>query len=272
VAPCVAVALLACTPELRDDQFLCVETDSCPDGFQCCAGTCRRRCGPRDGGGVDDAGGVDGAAPDADLRDASMDAPGLDASGTDGALPDGRPGDAVVSTDAKASCPDPGGHLLFVTSRTYTGNLGDFTGSDSACVDAASDAGLANASLTFAIISVTGNPARGRVSSHSEAVSDRCGNSIVSTVPDLFAGGATALSVPVQRDEYGTLVGSLAVWTGTTGDGVPVVPNCNDFNDDGPSLQGITGSTAALDSMWLQASMRGCNMRAHLYCFRPDPP
>ena len=82
----VVVALPACSPEIRDDWFLCDPSldgmEVCPDGFHCAGGICQRGgtggmdAGRPDGGAETDAGWLDGSfTDDGHVTDAD---PGVD--------------------------------------------------------------------------------------------------------------------------------------------------------------------------------------------------
>jgi hypothetical protein len=75
----------------------------------------------------------------------------------------------------------------------------------------------------------------------------------------------TGPRVPIDRNEFGEVVGSPDVWTGTVPAGTASGDNCGAWKESG--AVGTTGRADQTGSMWTQAGTFTCGNYVHLYCF-----
>jgi hypothetical protein len=163
--------------------------------------------------------------------------------------------------------------LVFVTSLTYTGNLGGPLGADAICAQLANDAGL------------TGRQWTAWISSINSSVLDRWnggftpyrmldGRLVATGLEELITSGPR---VPININEYGVSVvnGSeqALVWTGTSPTGSWSGLDCGGWTDDARSEgnEGDVGSVELaaqqLASEWTLWGTTGCHTSRRLYCF-----
>lgn len=88
---------------------------------------------------------------------------------------------------------------------------------------------------------------------------------------DLIDG---ALENPIRVNEAGaTIVKILQVWTNTNYDGLPLKNNCGAWASKETDIQGGHGLVSKINLEWSNSALRDCNAPARLYCFEdPDPP
>ncbi|TSC68418.1 MAG: Peptidase S8 and S53 subtilisin kexin sedolisin, partial [Parcubacteria group bacterium Gr01-1014_66] len=180
---------------------------------------------------------------------------------------------------------------LFLSSQTYTGNLGGLAGADAKCqalADAAELGGIGTPTKrTFkAWLSDSVTNARDRLTHATVPYQLVNGITVANNWDDLIDG---QLSSPITHDELGNQIASPTlkkqVWTGTRHDGLKDLTHieseyyCSDWSNDlsGPSgsslFQGIFGYAGATQttavnvaSAWSAASFTGCNQPMYLYC------
>ena len=158
--------------------------------------------------------------------------------------------------------------VAFVTSATFTGDLGGLNGADLKCQAAAETAKLDNADRFKAWLSDTMEGPVDRFDTKFTGVFELPDNTVVVRAgwSDLTDGN---LEHAIDRDESGTTVVS-AVWTNTGSDGKLVVGglNCNTWSNAG-ALKGNIGLSdeATLDGTWTFGNAQFCSSAARLYCF-----
>ena len=172
---------------------------------------------------------------------------------------------------------------MFVSSQTYTGNLGGVDGADALC-QALADAGTPAISgrLFKAWISdqndVNVNPLTrfDRTTDCAEYVTLSDGALIASSFDDLIDGN---LQIPINIDETPQFIsGNFNVWTNTNADGTRVNNDrgCEDWGSNGGGSIGQVGDASATNSAWtLKPGGSGvgqlaCDQEARLYCFQQD--
>lgn len=139
---------------------------------------------------------------------------------------------------ALAGCGGSGGNSkLFVTSATFSGNLGGLSGADAKCNAAAQSAGLAGTFVAW--LSDSNADAITRVQDFGPW-SLVGGQMVFSNKASL----ATGPSVAPNQDERGAQVQGQ-VWTGTAGGGLMASTACVDWSADTSSESGVGGDWGA---------------------------
>ena len=154
---------------------------------------------------------------------------------------------------------------VFVTSQAYDGNLGGTTGADATCAAVASGAGLTGAFGAW--LSVTGSDANTRVGTGTQPYQLLDGTPLAANSAALSGG---SLLNPIDRDETGSLVGPVDVWTNTNPDGTLYAAGaCGDFTSNLHTDTPLpaAGSSGAANATWTDNQMIFCDATARLYCF-----
>jgi hypothetical protein len=219
--------------------------------------------------------GTDVQVPDAAHDESTGDAPGvLDA--TDGSTMDG----ASVYDAGEASGGDgplSNVNVMFVTSSTYSPNLGGFAGADHICASAAAGVGLPGTFVAWLSTSTVDAPsrlgsARGWVRTDGMPFAD--------TVGDLTSGHVL---YPPEYDEYAEPVGDPYAYTmtGTHGDGTHAAgQTCGDWTSSASGFTALVGSGWGGAFSWTEmwngyvpvagsAPVLPCTAM-HIYCFQTD--
>lgn len=153
----------------------------------------------------------------------------------------------------------------FVTSTAYDGDLGGIAGADAKCAAAASAGSLSG--TYFAWISDGVIDPESRFSRIKEWRRTD-GATIADSWNDLTDG---TLDVPIQYDEFGSIVASADVWTNVDTAGVArnAVHHCGAWTTNAV----LTGRFGRADgttttTQWTDGSgVRSCNLSLRLYCF-----
>lgn len=162
---------------------------------------------------------------------------------------------------------------VFVTSATYTGNLGGLDGAHAKCQAAADAAGLLGtfrAWMSDSTTSPSTDPSFTRGSFPYVRVD---GATIADNWVDLTDG---TLQQPLDRDENGAIQW-ITVWTGTRPSGDPWSTGgnkyCDDWTSAGPpggmiGREGLVGDNTMTDFRWTDdAPPAECPTTRALYCF-----
>jgi hypothetical protein len=185
-------------------------------------------------------------------------------------LPGLAPGEAVRDClergDPADQClaqttPPPATKRFFVTSQSFTGDLGGIAGADAKCAAAATNASLGG--TWIAVISTSSSMIIDRVT-RGVPVVDLDGAPIASDAQVLLGGGPqTSLGV----DETGTAVSAAAVWTGSLTGGQASDQDCGGWSSAlGAGTTGAFGGGAAFGE-WLVSTLGDdCGVPARLYC------
>ena len=156
-------------------------------------------------------------------------------------------------------------NTVFVTSETYTGNLGGVTGADEKCQALANEAGLDGTYKAW-ISGSTVSPSQRFIRSSLPfyLVDDR---KIANNWKDLTS---SSLDKPINIDENGVVIndGILRVWTNTHPNGnlYTTTKSCSGWT----SLldYGRYGDAWSSNSKWSSNDYALCSDPSHLYCFR----
>jgi hypothetical protein len=151
--------------------------------------------------------------------------------------------------------------FVFVTSTTYTGNLGGLSGADAICNTRAAAAGRSGTYMAWLSDSTASPSTR---FTHAGPYANGS-NVIASDWADLTDG---TVGIFFEFTEFGTsLPVASGVWTDTNPDGTydGTFGNCTGWTST--SGLAVFGVTNLADSNWTHLSAQGCNTSLHLYCF-----
>jgi hypothetical protein len=165
---------------------------------------------------------------------------------------------------------------VFVTSGTYTGNLGGLTGADQKCQGLANAAGLTGTYKAWLSDSNGGTPDTRFTKSlvPYEQTNSNATNQIASSYSDLTDGN---LRQKIEFTEEGKLaevdVSGNLVWTGTLSNGKPSGFTCSDWStkgNNGANQFASHGALSKTDYTWsgIGAIWTTCNIALRLYCFQ----
>ncbi len=156
-----------------------------------------------------------------------------------------------------------GNHVLFVTSTTYTGNLGGLSGADAKCNARATAGGLTG--NYKALVSTSTTNAKDRVTITS-AVVQKDGTTVATGSADFWDGPSVKPSIT----ESGTPKSSARPWTGSNNVGVYVSgKTCADWTDGVSSSFANQGYTDTTSNFWFGGSYEYyCNYESELYCLQ----
>ncbi len=162
--------------------------------------------------------------------------------------------------------------LVFVTSATYDGDLGDLSGADDKCQGLASGAGLVGTFKAWISGSSSTEEARDRMSQADVNYRRVDGVKIADNWADLIDG---TLDAPINVDQNGNTVGSvLTAYTNTESNGSFLNDDreCGagageEWNTDDQFQSGGYGTVGATNSTWSWVTNNACDQFRRLYCF-----
>jgi hypothetical protein len=173
------------------------------------------------------------------------------------------PGASPTPTETPTPTSVPLYKLVFITSTTYTGNLGGLSAADQICQNLASQAGLSGSYKAWLSDSATSVSSR---IAHASVPYQRIDGVIVANDwGDLTDG---SLLAPISITESGAAVSGTGVWTNTKIGGLTAstTNTCADWGStSGQSIKGYAGSTTG---SWTISALLGCSYYLHLYCFQ----
>lgn len=176
---------------------------------------------------------------------------------------------------------DPPAYVAFVTSATYSANLGGLSNADRVCQNAAETAGLSGAFKVILSDSVTSVRDRLRFDSQ-RVVRNTRGETIALNGEKLFTEN---LLRPIDVDENGTPIHSAALqlaWTGSGESGqldsqrVLGLHDCLKWTSSSDYRRAVLGNTSSTDKVeWLSAftsslTVQFCSGQNRLYCVSQD--
>ena len=205
-----------------------------------------------------------------------------DLDGIRNELDDDDDNDGVLDADDNCPLEEPNldgfgcaSKKVFVTSETYTSNLGGLAGADQQCNALAATAGLSGNYMAWLSDSSAGPDTRFTRSDIPYALVD--GTLIASDWDDLVDG---ALLAAITRTEFASVVSSSPFTARTNtdlnGSTLATTPAeaCGDFSGSVPfSSTTAAGNLDSLDYFWTVFSVAGapvnyfCNFPLRLYCF-----
>jgi hypothetical protein len=194
-----------------------------------------------------------------------------------GAEPDGLAAEASAADanpEAGPSCAsgkheEDGGcdPLVFVTSATFSGNLGGLDGADLICNRVA---GTRYPGATFRAWLSNPVTAPQHVRGLDRPYYGTDGLAVANGWA-AFIGGS--LLKPIDHSEEGLTISDQSnVWTGTTASGLIAVNSCEGWSEDHIDYAGQVGSSALASGEWCESKdlvnrARVCSSSQHLYCF-----
>lgn len=156
---------------------------------------------------------------------------------------------------------------VFVTSTTYTGNLGGIVGADAKCMERAAAGGLTG---TFKAWIANGTTAPATSMTHSagpyllvhwESVADNW--------TDLTDG---SLGRAIDQTEFGDSLSGAELWSNVNNIGASSATSdshCNNWTDGTSNYFGTYGSYSEFGvETWSAEGTLSCNSRRPLYCFQ----
>ncbi|KKR46261.1 MAG: hypothetical protein UT82_C0016G0002 [Parcubacteria group bacterium GW2011_GWB1_40_14] len=156
---------------------------------------------------------------------------------------------------------------VFVTSNSYTGNLGGLTGADNACMASASLGGLSGTWKAW--LSTSAQSASGRLTHSISPYVRMDGVVIADNWTDLTDGN---LYAPIDRNQYNEqiniAVDSRYVFTQSYGSGgIWGGSMCQDSTYGGSSGDGVAGDLTYTHGGWSAAAGGNiCDLSGHIYC------
>jgi hypothetical protein len=169
---------------------------------------------------------------------------------------------------------------MFITSTTYTGNLGGLSGADAACQARANAAGLGG--TWKAILSSSTVNAKDRIGYNWDGIINLLGTVLYfnprSSRPNITDISGFFSANPIIDVNYGITTeakvyatGSSWTWTGTNIGGIVYSgTTCVDWTSNSTSYSGWGGSEGSNYSLypvnWISGSVLNCNSSYQLYC------
>jgi hypothetical protein len=186
----------------------------------------------------------------------------------------------TVSADGSVSlnCPVPTEKIIFVSSRSYNGNMGGLAGADAACQRLASWSGYGG--VFKAWLSDSKHSPSDRFSHSAHRYVDVRGYPVAQNWEQLVSGSLTYIPATDQRYSY-----SGPVWTATMPDGTSVAEGWNnnvygfcldwtssDMVAEGRQLAAEVGASGWSDSNWTHHTTGvvayTCNNALPIYCIQ----
>jgi hypothetical protein len=209
---------------------------------------------------------VDDAGPHEGGPDASFDAP-VDAAFVDAPVDTGPPPCTLKSCGTRAACVAGQCVLarrVFVSSSTYTGNLGGHAGADATCQQLASAAGLGGTWMAWISDSASWPSARFNQASYPYRLLD---GTVFAASWSALVGGSLQHGIALDESSHPP-TGTTETWTATNTDGTLNADGCSSFTSGSHTAStpavGVAGNT---DVTWTDVYLQFCDRSDHIYCF-----
>ncbi len=182
--------------------------------------------------------------------------------------------EAALNNILQLSCALTGSCRVFVTSVTYTANLGGLAGADSRCQLHAAVGGLPGVYRAWLSEESSAASPDTKFTKSPGSYVRTDGAPLADNWADLTDG---VLDNPINRNEVGNLqVGEDKVFTCTFPDGTnsfisfPTLPDacCDDWTSDSSIGAGSVGDMTTTVANWTSHSGTGCDDKRRLYCFQ----
>ncbi len=171
--------------------------------------------------------------------------------------------DSTEQRRQAAACTPPS-KRVFVTSSTYTGNLGGLAGADEKCQQRAVAAGFPGTFRAWLSDSTTSASAR---LTHSTVPYKRVdGVQVADDWADLTDGSLDA-AIVVDENGVDIQTNDSQVWTATNTNGSPSTYFCSNWTTESAIPWGDVGHAHASDLTWTQVYAMVCSEPNRLYCF-----
>jgi hypothetical protein len=162
---------------------------------------------------------------------------------------------------------------VFVTSQSYTGNLGGLSGADYKCQTLAWAAGRPGEYKAW--LSTSSVHAKNRIPEGRYVLFNMAAVAMSKT--DLTDG---TIQNAINRDEWGNLLqyAPYTVFTGTLANGTGSGQYCQNWQSSSPGSNGRAGFSSKTDKNWTSYTNNPCDVPFRLYCFQtgifpvPTPP
>lgn len=161
-----------------------------------------------------------------------------------------NPNDGTITQDKR----------VFVTSTTQLPQ-GSLSAMDTVCQNRANAANLLGTWKAWLSDSTTNAKDRITDSGPWHLVS---GPKVANNISDLTDG---TLNAPINRNEFGSVVSTVEVFTGTFYNGLKTTETCNNWASNSGTDLGSTGTTNQSNQSWSQSSSNYCNTPSPIYCF-----
>ena len=159
------------------------------------------------------------------------------------------------------------GVIVFVTSATYSGDLGGLSGADARCQELAEEGGLVMSGQYHAWLSVGSDDAASRVPLVDEAYYRLDGEMIAKNSAQLLSGKLLhEFSITEMKAE----IEPSRAWTNTAPDGSTesIDIDCQSFTSGEKADLSYAGFTSKTDAKWTDVGIASyCNKKFRLYCF-----
>ncbi|MET0793901.1 MAG: hypothetical protein ABW061_20445 [Polyangiaceae bacterium] len=166
---------------------------------------------------------------------------------------------------AGAACPTP--KTVFITSTTFSSNMGGYAGADALCAAAAGDASLSGTFLAWVSDGSVTPASRFTQSTVPYALVD--GTIVANNWAGLTSGNlrhAINLTESGGSPPAAQIGGVCNVWTGTSTSGNSQNGNCSSWTGSGT---GSAGNSTLANGVWSSQCSGGiCGFSAALYCFQ----
>ena len=158
-------------------------------------------------------------------------------------------------------------NLIFVSSMSYSGNLGGLEGADAKCQALAAAAKLPSPELFKAWLSDSDGSPQSRFEPPVDGEYILPNGLEVASDWDSLVAGAD-LQVAINVDETKTVITKpFRVWsnTGSTGFGLDG-PDCNGWTSDELGMLGSYGTASEVSALWSHTDTEWCSKKYRLYC------
>jgi len=149
----------------------------------------------------------------------------------------------VLLLGPSTGCVAPVTKRVFVTSSTYTGDLGGLVGADAKCQAHADAAALGGTWKAW--LSTSSEDARDRITDGHYTLVD--GTIVANSLADLTNGG---IWQAIELDEYAVVFGSNQAWTGTLANGTWYDADCQAWTSALPADTALIGYVNLADELW----------------------
>ncbi|MFS8065682.1 MAG: hypothetical protein ACMG6S_04840 [Byssovorax sp.] len=172
---------------------------------------------------------------------------------------------AIGTCDATGTCVSR--KYVFVTSATFTANLGGTAMADATCHQIAEGAGLGGKWKSWTSDGV-GSPPLVRFAPSSGPYMLLDDKTVVASSWAALISGSLMHGIHLDENKQ-EVVSPPEVWTGTTPNGAYAGSACADWKFvDGGNLMGYVGIAGDATFGWTKMKQYTCSFKAHLYCFQ----